>query len=190
MDQSTRADQILPELTTIPDRFDIISTNSNASKGQPTARGQPLYEPESDKARSNETAGEHTASTTRKELKNSLDTAIQVSRARRRGFLANVTIIPEVENPLDYPHTIKWSIVFIVALAASAAPVGSGIILRMSALFWRSLAWLTLISLTRPDWRGTPCLPYDCEPECRFIYAQLGDFSNLVVRFLRNIWPS
>jgi hypothetical protein len=57
-------------------------------------------------------------------------TAIIVPRAKRRGFLARLTVIPEVERPYDYKNRTKWFITFQVAIAAAAAPMGSAILLR------------------------------------------------------------
>ncbi|OTB07040.1 hypothetical protein M426DRAFT_54267 [Hypoxylon sp. CI-4A] len=50
-----------------------------------------------------------------------------VPRLKRRGFLAQLTLVPEVERPYDYPHKIKWIITLFIALAACAAPMGSAI---------------------------------------------------------------
>jgi hypothetical protein len=53
-----------------------------------------------------------------------------VPRSERRGLLGRLSIIPEVERPYDYRNSTKWLITFIVALAASAAPLGSAIFFR------------------------------------------------------------
>lgn len=53
-----------------------------------------------------------------------------VPRAERRGLLARLALIPEVEKPYEYKTSTKWMITAIVALAAAAAPMGSGIFLR------------------------------------------------------------
>ncbi|KAI1483139.1 MFS general substrate transporter [Daldinia eschscholtzii] len=50
-----------------------------------------------------------------------------VPRLKRRGFLAQLTLIPEVERPFDYPNKVKWTITAFIALAACAAPMGSAI---------------------------------------------------------------
>ncbi|KAL2156993.1 hypothetical protein VTH06DRAFT_8825, partial [Thermothelomyces fergusii] len=52
-----------------------------------------------------------------------------VPRAQRRGLLGRLTLIPEVERPYEYKNSTKWTITAIVALAAAAAPMGSGIFL-------------------------------------------------------------
>lgn len=55
-----------------------------------------------------------------------------VSRTQRRGILARFAIIPEIERPYDYKRKTKWAITAIIALAAGAAPMGSGIFYRKS----------------------------------------------------------
>ncbi|TPX15760.1 uncharacterized protein E0L32_000094 [Thyridium curvatum] len=50
-----------------------------------------------------------------------------VPRSKRRGLLAQITLIPEVERPQEYSDKTKWMITLVVAVAASAGPVGSGI---------------------------------------------------------------
>lgn len=55
-----------------------------------------------------------------------------VPRSRRRGLLAQITLIPEVERPQEYSDKTKWMITLVVAVAASAGPVGSGIFYRTS----------------------------------------------------------
>lgn len=57
---------------------------------------------------------------------------LSVPRSKRRGLLARLTIIPEVEKPYDYKRSTKWLITLQVALAAAAAPMGSAILLRKS----------------------------------------------------------
>ncbi|KAI6354564.1 hypothetical protein MCOR25_008548 [Pyricularia grisea] len=52
-----------------------------------------------------------------------------VPTSRRRGLFARLAVIvPEVYRPFDYSNKTKWAITCIVALAASAAPMGSGIL--------------------------------------------------------------
>jgi hypothetical protein len=53
-----------------------------------------------------------------------------VPRSERRGLLGRFTIIPEVGRPYDYRNSTKWLITLIVALAATAAPLGSAIFFR------------------------------------------------------------
>lgn len=50
-----------------------------------------------------------------------------VPRRKRRGLFSQLTLIPEVERPYDYPNRIKWAITAFIALAACAAPMGSAI---------------------------------------------------------------
>ncbi|KAI4724244.1 MFS general substrate transporter [Aureobasidium sp. EXF-10728] len=54
---------------------------------------------------------------------------IFVPKGQRRGLLARVAIIAEVENPKHYARRTKWFITFVVAVAGAAAPMGSSIIL-------------------------------------------------------------
>jgi hypothetical protein len=54
-----------------------------------------------------------------------------IPRTLRRGLFGRVTVIPEIERPYDYTPKTKWAITAIVALAAAAAPMGSGIFYRM-----------------------------------------------------------
>jgi hypothetical protein len=53
-----------------------------------------------------------------------------VPRSERRGLLGRFAIIPEVGRPYDYRNGTKWLITLIVALAATAAPLGSAIFFR------------------------------------------------------------
>lgn len=55
-----------------------------------------------------------------------------IPRKERRGLFGSFTIVPEIERPYDYTPKTKWTITAIVALAAAAAPMGSGIFYRMS----------------------------------------------------------
>ncbi|KAK4200721.1 putative dityrosine transporter [Triangularia verruculosa] len=52
-----------------------------------------------------------------------------VPRSQRRGLFGRFAVIPEVESPLEYKRGTKWTITAVVALAAAAAPMGSGIFL-------------------------------------------------------------
>lgn len=52
-----------------------------------------------------------------------------VPRRERRGWLAHLSLIPEVTVPTDYTNTTKWLITAIVAVSGAAAPMGSAIIL-------------------------------------------------------------
>ena len=59
---------------------------------------------------------------------------IPVPKAARRGLFARFAVVAEVTEPVDYSNPLKWFITFIVAFAAAAAPVGSGIIFRKALL--------------------------------------------------------
>jgi len=58
-----------------------------------------------------------------------------IPRSKRRGILARLAWIPEVERPYDYKRGTKWLITLVVALAAAAAPMGSSILLRKCCAF-------------------------------------------------------
>jgi hypothetical protein len=60
-----------------------------------------------------------------------------IPRSRRRGLLGRLALIPEVETPYDYKNGTKWTITAIVALAAAAAPMGSGIFYRECLCLFR-----------------------------------------------------
>ncbi|KAI5795159.1 major facilitator superfamily domain-containing protein [Geopyxis carbonaria] len=51
-----------------------------------------------------------------------------VPRGKRRGLLAGLSILPEVENPMEYKRPIKHLITAIVALAGASAPMASAIV--------------------------------------------------------------
>ena len=55
--------------------------------------------------------------------------AIKVPRLERRGLFANLSLIPEVDNPYNWPNSTKWWVTFIVGVAAAAAPMGSAVVL-------------------------------------------------------------
>ncbi|KAJ5337825.1 Major facilitator superfamily domain general substrate transporter [Penicillium brevicompactum] len=57
-----------------------------------------------------------------------LGPALKVARLKRRGLFGQITLVAEVENPKTYSRNMKWLITFNVALAGSAAPLGSSII--------------------------------------------------------------
>ncbi|KAI9892023.1 MAG: hypothetical protein M1814_002218 [Vezdaea aestivalis] len=59
-------------------------------------------------------------------------TATRVSISNRRGLFAMVALIPEVEQPYSYSNSTKWLITFVVAVAGSVAPFGSGIIFLLT----------------------------------------------------------
>jgi multidrug resistance protein len=55
--------------------------------------------------------------------------AIKIPRHERRGILANLCIVAEVDDPYAYSRKKKWTITFIIALAGAAAPMGSSLVL-------------------------------------------------------------
>ncbi|ODV63444.1 MFS transporter [Ascoidea rubescens DSM 1968] len=54
---------------------------------------------------------------------------IIVAKSDRRGLFSSLCILPEYEEPRDFPNTCKNFIVFLVALASTIGPLGSSIIL-------------------------------------------------------------
>lgn len=70
--------------------------------------------------------------------------AVKVPRSQRRGLFARATILAEIRDPYQYSYKTKWFIVFLVAYAAAAAPLGSAIFFRMSRLFHvgKKVLWL------------------------------------------------
>jgi hypothetical protein len=57
------------------------------------------------------------------ELKRKISNVIP--RTKRRGLFAQLVIgIPEIDDPVQYPRRVKSFIVFIIAMAAIAAPMG------------------------------------------------------------------
>ena len=55
---------------------------------------------------------------------------VHVPVSERRGLFARFAIVAEITDPRDYPNRTNWFVTFVVAFAAAAAPVGSGIIFR------------------------------------------------------------
>lgn len=53
-----------------------------------------------------------------------------VPKLQRRGLFANFAILPEIEDPYQYPRKTKWFIVLLAAYCAAAAPLGSAIFFR------------------------------------------------------------
>ncbi|KAM0398127.1 hypothetical protein HYE67_010900 [Fusarium culmorum] len=51
-----------------------------------------------------------------------------VPRSQRRGLLARLTLVPEIEYPPGYKNSTKWCLTAIVALATAAAPLGSTVV--------------------------------------------------------------
>ncbi|KAI0908619.1 major facilitator superfamily domain-containing protein [Ustulina deusta] len=53
---------------------------------------------------------------------------IPVPKESRRGLLPWLSLVPEIDNPRHYPNGVKWVLTLFVAVAASAAPMGSAIL--------------------------------------------------------------
>ncbi|KAI0433519.1 major facilitator superfamily domain-containing protein [Xylaria sp. FL1042] len=51
-----------------------------------------------------------------------------IPRERRRGLFSSLELVPEIENPYHYNNGVKWILTLFVAVAASAAPMGSAIL--------------------------------------------------------------
>lgn len=54
--------------------------------------------------------------------------AVKVKRRKRRGLLANLSLIPEVDDPYHYARKTKWLLTILVAFMGMAGPIGSTII--------------------------------------------------------------
>jgi|SRR5271156_6155486 len=56
-----------------------------------------------------------------------------IPRTKRRGLFAQLVIgVPEIDDPIQYSPRIKGFIVFIIAVAAIAAPMGYGTFIFLS----------------------------------------------------------
>ncbi|KAI9670495.1 MAG: hypothetical protein M1817_004362 [Caeruleum heppii] len=51
-----------------------------------------------------------------------------IPRSKRRGLFGQLTVLPEIAEPHAYTRRIKWFITFVIAMAATAAPMGSAIL--------------------------------------------------------------
>jgi multidrug resistance protein len=51
-----------------------------------------------------------------------------VPRRQRRGLLATLTIIPEIENPLEYTRGTKTFLTLVISLAGASAPMASAVL--------------------------------------------------------------
>ena len=69
----------------------------------------------------------------------------KIPKSQRRGLLGRFTLVAEVTEPKDYRRATKWYITFVVALAAVAAPMASGIILRWCPIDFQMNAQLIRI---------------------------------------------
>lgn len=80
-----------------------------------------------------------------------------VPRAKRRGILGRLSVVPEVDNPYDYANSTKWQITATVALATAGAPMGSSIFYRRFILFLGGSGFLPAsMHLTRHSRSGRP----------------------------------
>lgn len=121
-----------------------------------------------------------------------------VPRLKRRGFLAQLTLIPEVERPYDYPNKVKWTITVFIALAACAAPMGSAIFYRKRIYtFHYSVAQTPFsqgvledspdhISCPSGHVKGPRCLTNSCKFDGSIIHVSNVNLPALVEFFLRN----
>lgn len=73
-----------------------------------------------------------------------VEDSIAIPRGERRGWLAKFSVVAEVEDPKHYARRTKWFITAIVAVAAAAAPMGSGIVLRKISDFFVAVGYLVL----------------------------------------------
>jgi hypothetical protein len=55
---------------------------------------------------------------------------VPVPRLKRRGFLGQITLVPEVENPRAYSRSTKWVLTSTISLATLIAPIGTSIFYR------------------------------------------------------------
>ena len=58
---------------------------------------------------------------------------VVVPPSKRRGLFGRFTIVPEVEQPYDYPTATKWWITVVISIATAGAPMGSSIFYRKSS---------------------------------------------------------
>lgn len=54
---------------------------------------------------------------------------VKVPRRQRRGLFGRLTLIAEVIDQYDYPRRTKWMLTFVIAVAGSAGPLASSIVL-------------------------------------------------------------
>jgi hypothetical protein len=59
---------------------------------------------------------------------------IPVPLLKRRGLLAQATLIPEVENARAYSRRTKWILTWILSFSTLIAPIGTSIFYRKSIL--------------------------------------------------------
>ncbi|KAL2873170.1 hypothetical protein SGCOL_011681 [Colletotrichum sp. CLE4] len=134
-------DSFPPEETKNPGRGeDQSSSQSSDSEDEITEvgrngdRSRKSADADADSERDGEVDGERDPSAgdaparTRSRASSTRSRALSiVARSKRRGFLARLTTIPEVDNPYNYTNKTKWTITLIIALAAAVSPMGSSI---------------------------------------------------------------
>lgn len=74
-------------------------------------------------------ANDNTQATVQQTTTTDLGPAIVVSRLKRRGLFAQLTLVPEVENPKTYSRKTRWFLTIVVAAAGATAPMGTSIFL-------------------------------------------------------------
>ena len=111
-----------------------------------------------------------------------LPPAVPVPRSKRRGLLAFICLIAEVEDPKHYDRRKKWWITSVVSFAAILAPLGSNIILCIPP---SSLRGLSLIATSIPGRHRSrsPRHSHRHEPVYRAISCSTGFISHLLVIF-------
>lgn len=57
---------------------------------------------------------------------------ILVDRSQRRGFLPQLTLVPELQDPRTYSNSTKWLLTSLVAVAGAMSSTGSSIFYRLS----------------------------------------------------------
>lgn len=119
-------------------------------------------------------------------------TYVVVPRSQRRGLLARLTILPEIDRPYEYPDSTKWCITTFTAIAACIAPMGS-------AIFYRKPSFPGLLIPSHVP--ALTCYPSPCSGaavharrtrhdrdhrklDSGFLHAGYGDWSAVVVVLL------
>lgn len=57
---------------------------------------------------------------------------VPVDRSQRRGFLPQLTLVPELHDPRTYSGGTKWLLTSLVAVAGAMSSTGSSIFYRLS----------------------------------------------------------
>ena len=107
------------------DELDVDSNRErgrDASSNDPSTIHEDAYRPQSEK--------DLELSQARSSAESVAPSAVKVPKSDRQGLFAHFCVLAEVKEPKHYPRRTKWSITFIISMAAIAAPLGSTIILR------------------------------------------------------------